>query len=135
MSSLKDRERFYAKVSHGPGCHEWQAAVNAHGYGLIGMDKRCKLAHRVAWEFANGPIPHGMCVLHRCDNPRWSTLNTCSSARRWITSVTATTSTVSRTATLTTCTGRAVSLGWVSGIYAPNLQILRLKKSARYTPA
>ena len=27
------------------------------------------LAHRVAWELTNGPIPPGMKVLHRCDNP------------------------------------------------------------------
>jgi hypothetical protein len=27
------------------------------------------LAHRAAWERANGPIPHGLKVLHRCDNP------------------------------------------------------------------
>ena len=28
------------------------------------------MAHRVAWEMANGgPIPDGMVVCHRCDNP------------------------------------------------------------------
>ena len=33
-----------------------------------GTDRKV-LAHRVSWEFANGPIPENMCVLHACDTP------------------------------------------------------------------
>lgn len=28
------------------------------------------MAHRAAWECANGPIPAGQIVCHRCDNPQ-----------------------------------------------------------------
>jgi hypothetical protein len=27
------------------------------------------MAHRWSWTLANGPIPDGMVVMHRCDNP------------------------------------------------------------------
>jgi len=46
-------------------CQEWTGRRNRDGYGIQGH----KLAHRVAWETAHGPIPDGLCVLHRCDNP------------------------------------------------------------------
>ena len=42
------------------------------GYGQLGSGRGNGVvrAHRVAWEFANGPIPPGMLVCHHCDNPR-----------------------------------------------------------------
>ena len=40
-----------------------------HGQINTGRRGRSALTHRVAWELANGPIPPGMNVLHRCDNP------------------------------------------------------------------
>lgn len=50
------------------GCWEWQGSRSNKGYGQIRVG-RTRFAHRVAWEVFRGPIPVGVCVLHRCDNP------------------------------------------------------------------
>lgn len=51
------------------GCHEFTGQKNTGGYGQVKDGARYVLVHRWAWEQANGPIPTGMCVCHRCDNP------------------------------------------------------------------
>ena len=50
-------------------CWEWQANTSL-GYGKFGIGRKRFRSHRVAWRIANGPIPLGLCVLHRCDNRR-----------------------------------------------------------------
>lgn len=35
-------------------------------YGSMWHQGRTKRAHRVAWELANGPIPHGLVIDHKC---------------------------------------------------------------------
>jgi len=63
-------KRFWAKVSIGPGCWEWTASkLPGKGYGKIKVGVGWKLAHRLSWEFAKGPIPGGIQVCHSCDNP------------------------------------------------------------------
>lgn len=54
------------------GCLEWTGAVGHAGYGRINRGRRgagWSPTHRVAWELEHGPVPDGMGVLHRCDNP------------------------------------------------------------------
>jgi hypothetical protein len=61
--------RFWAKVKKGTGCWLWTGATSSYGYGKLHIRKSTVDAHRISWEVANGIIPLGMSVLHRCDNP------------------------------------------------------------------
>lgn len=62
-------QRFWSKVQKAPdGCWVWTGA-KTYGYGVLGIDSRNRRAHRVSFELANGPIPAGLFVCHRCDNP------------------------------------------------------------------
>src|SRR5689334_20332193 len=62
-------DRFWSKVDkRGPDeCWLWKASCQPSGYGQINVAHNIQTAHRLSWEIANGPIPNGMCVLHRCD--------------------------------------------------------------------
>jgi len=62
--------RFWEKVQKGPDneCWEW-IGYRRQGYGVVGVDREVIGAHRFSFELTNGPIPDGMFVLHRCDNP------------------------------------------------------------------
>lgn len=62
-------ERFWPKVKKSSACWEWVGARNSKGYGLLLVDGRSSLAHRVSWILSGQPIPTGLCVLHQCDNP------------------------------------------------------------------
>ena len=65
-------ERFWKKVTTSTeGCWDWNGAT-VQGYGLLGRSGRGNgniRAHRLSWELHYGPIPDGMFVLHKCDNP------------------------------------------------------------------
>lgn len=66
------RERFWEKVEilDLDQCWPWRGARTPNGYGRIGIDgSRVDIASRVSWRLNYGPIPDGMCVCHRCDNP------------------------------------------------------------------
>lgn len=51
------------------GCFLWTRYRDPKGYGKVGSGGTVKLAHRLAWELVNGPLPTGAVLLHRCDTP------------------------------------------------------------------
>ena len=68
--------RFWNRVVKPPSpefdtvaCWIWPGAKRDGKYGTIRLRGRSERCHRVAWELTYGPIPNGMQVLHRCDNP------------------------------------------------------------------
>ena len=68
-------ERFLEKVDkRGPDeCWEWTAFRDKNGYGTIADGPAGgqihHRAHRFSYAHYVGPIPEGLFVLHRCDNP------------------------------------------------------------------
>lgn len=59
---------FSVKVTE-TGCHEIiNHRAKSRGYSVTKFRKKMFYLHRLAWESAHGNIPHGLCVLHTCDN-------------------------------------------------------------------
>lgn len=60
--------RLFARAELSPtGCWLVPARTANRGYSTIYFGDRTRRAHVVAYELTHGPIPEGMCVLHRCD--------------------------------------------------------------------
>lgn len=65
--SLADRLKRFSRRD-ASGCLLWISTVNSRtGYPQIFWEGKNQSAHRMAWIVANGPIPDGMKVCHRCD--------------------------------------------------------------------
>jgi len=66
---LQERLDHYTDKSASPeGCWLWKGG-RSHGYGVLFWQGRNCRAHRLAVEAANGSIPEGAHILHRCDTP------------------------------------------------------------------
>jgi HNH endonuclease len=60
-------QRFWAYVQKTTTCWLWIGAKTKQGYGVLRIDGKNILVHRLSFELHVGPIPKGMYVLHRCD--------------------------------------------------------------------
>jgi len=58
---------FWSRVNKTQTCWLWTGSWKGKGYGSCYIGGRHRRAHRVAYELANGPIPAGLQVCHRCD--------------------------------------------------------------------
>lgn len=67
--TLIDRLKAGSEENPETGCVEWKRGTH-DGYGMIWANGRPQRTHRAAWAAANGPIPDGLHVLHKCDNRR-----------------------------------------------------------------
>lgn len=49
------------------GCWPWMRGTN-RGYGVVWFGGKAHKAHRVVFEMANGAIPSGLHLHHKCEN-------------------------------------------------------------------
>lgn len=61
--------RLWASVDKSGDCWVWTGSRRRRGYGQITVQGANVATHRLSWMLANGPIPDGLYVCHRCDNP------------------------------------------------------------------
>jgi len=68
--SIQERIERNIVIDEETGCYNWNKYLNGDGYGRIRINYKMKFVHRISYELHKGKIPVGMCVLHRCDNPK-----------------------------------------------------------------
>jgi hypothetical protein len=86
-----------SNVIESSNCWEWGGSKDKDGYGLMHVCKKLKRVHRVSYEVNSGePIPNGIWVLHKCDNPGCcnpahlflgtsrDNINDCIKKKRWV---------------------------------------------------
>jgi len=71
LKSVSPKKRIWlcSEVDPETGCWIWQKGKDKDGYGQFSFKNRNYRAHRVAYRLYVGPIPRGMQVLHKFDNP------------------------------------------------------------------
>lgn len=66
--TVKQVERFWAKVRKTPECWWWTGSVGGGGYGRFYRGGGKEAAHRWAYRHEVGPIPEGLTLDHLCRN-------------------------------------------------------------------
>lgn len=69
LKGLPLSERFWSRVDKTDDCWNWTGPKTADGYGRLYREGKTIRAHRLSYEMHHGPVPSGLIVCHRCDNP------------------------------------------------------------------
>jgi hypothetical protein len=56
-------------IGHETGCWIWTGSKTPSGRGLISVNGKYRLTHRVTYEMFRGPIPDGLVLDHLCRVP------------------------------------------------------------------
>ena len=67
--TLKSRLLAKIDICSEAGCWNWTASKSSGRYGKLEISGATLSAHRASYEVYRGPIPEGLFVCHRCDNP------------------------------------------------------------------
>jgi hypothetical protein len=68
--TIAQRLDAFTDKSGGPdACWPWMRSRTKDGYGTLGIGGKVRRTHVLAWVEKHGPIPPGLQVLHKCDNP------------------------------------------------------------------
>ena len=69
---LGDLARFMlmTKIGQRHECWEWQGNAPQGRHGHFSIKAKAVIAHRWIYEMCCGPIPSGMVIRHKCDNPK-----------------------------------------------------------------
>lgn len=65
------KDRLYSKgiLNASTGCLEFSGAISS-GYGILKVAGKVVKVHRLAYELSHGVIDDGLCIRHKCDNPK-----------------------------------------------------------------
>lgn len=64
----RDVQRFWGHVDKTSTCWNWTGTITGEGYGQFTAQRARWRAHRLAWMWANGPVPSGLVLDHLCRN-------------------------------------------------------------------
>lgn len=62
-------ERLMKSVVKTNGCWLWTGNRKPNGYGRIQINNKSFAAHRLSYALHVRPIPDGLFICHKCDNP------------------------------------------------------------------